>query len=89
MSYYLQYEPDLRKRYPTIPDKRRRIVRILAFVAALAVTGVIFRKHIAEFLIPGDPDITVPAFAQMVESIEAGESVGDSFLAFCKQIICR
>ena len=87
MSYYLQYEPNLRKRYPTIADKRRRIVRILVFFTALAVTGVIFRNHIADFLIPGDPDITVPAFAEMVDKIGAGESVGESFIEFCRQII--
>ena len=87
MGYYLQYEPNLKKRYPTKADKRRHIVRMLAFFAALAVTGVLFRNHIADFLIPGDPDITVPAFAQMVEEIGAGKSVSDSFLEFCRQIL--
>ena len=87
MSYYLQYEPKLRKRYPFVSDKRWRVVRTLAFFAALAVVGAIFRNKIADFLIPRDRAVTVPAFSEMVDSIGAGESVSDSFMDFCRKIL--
>ena len=87
MSYYLLYEPKLRKRYPSITDKRRRVVRTLAFLAVLAVAGVFFRDWIVDFIIPGDRAVTVPAFSEMVESIGAGESVSNSFMDFCRKIL--
>ncbi len=87
MSYYIQYDPKLKKRYPSMADKRRRILLSLAFFAALALIGALFRESIADFLIPGDRSVTVPAFSQMVERIGAGKSVGDSFMEFCRQII--
>ena len=87
MSYYIQYDPKLRKRYPSTADKRRRIILSLAFFAVVAVIGALFRESIANFLIPGDRSVTVPAFSQMLEQIGAGKSVGDSFMEFCRQIL--
>ena len=89
MSHYLQYEPKLRKRYPLIADKRRRFLRILFLFTVLAVAGIFFRERIADFLIPGDRSVTVPAFSEMVESIGAGESVRDSFMVFCRKILAN
>lgn len=89
MSYYIQYDPKLNRRYPSRADKRRRFLLAMGFFAVLAVIGALFRENIADFLIPGDRAVTVPAFSQMVEDIGAGKSVSESFLAFCKQIICR
>ena len=87
MSYYIQYDPKLKRRYPSIADKRRRIILSLAFFAVVAVIGALIRENIANFLIPGDRSVTVPAFSQMVDQIGAGESVSEAFFAFCRQII--
>lgn len=87
MSYYIQYDPKLKKRYPSVADKRRRVILSFVLFGVLTVTGVLIRDTIADFLVPGDRSVTVPAFAQLVEKIGAGESVSDSFLMFCRQIL--
>ena len=89
MSYCVDYNPEMKKRYPTYIKVRRKVpVRaLLLAVAVIIVCYGIFHSGLLRFLIPGDPAVTTAAFSGMVEDVGAGESVRQAFLNFCKEII--
>ena len=89
MSYYVEYNPELRKRYP-ITEKATNQKLIRRFIyAAVAVVGFycVVQSGLAKLLLPGDPDATISAFSEMVTDVKSGNGVGDALLAFCKYII--
>lgn len=89
MSYRVDYNPEMKNRYPTFIKIRKKLpIRplLLSAVAIAACYGV-FRSGVLRFLIPGDPAVTTAAFSGMVDDIGAGESVRQAFLTFCKEII--
>lgn len=89
MSYRVDYNPEMEKRYPTLPKFRKKLpVRpLLLTVVVVAVIYGIFNSGVLRLLIPGDPAVTTAAFSGMVDDIGAGESVREAFLTFCKEII--
>lgn len=89
MSYCVDYNPEMKKRYPTYTKVRRKVsVRsLLLAVAVIVVCYGIFRSGLLRFFIPGDPAVTTAALSGMVDDIGAGESVRQAFLTFCKEII--
>ena len=89
MSYRVDYNPEMKNRYPNfVKIKRKLPVRpILLSVAAVAIIYGIVSSGLLRFLIPGEPAVTTAAFNGMMEDIGAGESVRQAFLAFCKEII--
>ena len=89
MSYRVDYNPEMKNRYPsTFRVKKKLPMRlILISVAAMAVCGCILFSGVLRFLIPGDAAVTTAAFSGMVDDIGAGESVRQAFLTFCREII--
>lgn len=89
MSYRVDYDPEMKNRYPSyIRIKRKLSVRpLLLFVAVIAACYGIFRSGLLRHFIPGDPAVTTAAFSGMMDDIGAGESVRQAFLEFCKEII--
>ena len=89
MSYRVDYNPEMKNRYPSIIKIKKKLPLrpILLSVTAIAVCYGIFRSGVLQFLIPGDPAVTTAAFSGMVDDIGAGESVRQAFLSFCKEII--
>lgn len=89
MSYCVDYNPEMKKRYPAYIKVRRKVpVRaLLLAVAVIIVCYGIFYSGLLRLLIPGDPAVTTAAFSGMVEDVVAGESVRQAFLEFCKEII--
>ena len=89
MSYRVDYNPEMKKRYPTFIKIRKKlpIRQLLLSVIAIAACYGIIRSGVLRLLIPGDPVVTTAAFTGMVEDIGAGESVRQAFLTFCKEII--
>ena len=89
MSYSVNYNPELKDRYPSAENPGRKFsVKLLLWCAAIAVLLlVVSRGEVLRICLPGEPDVTADAFSAMVEQIGAGESVQEAFVDFCKEII--
>lgn len=89
MSYRVDYNPQMKNRYPSFIKKRRKVpVRpLLIAITAIAISYSIYRSDLLHYLIPGDTAVTTAAFSEMVDNIEAGKNVRQAFLGFCKEII--
>lgn len=89
MSYRVDYNPEMKNRYPSKIKIRKKLpVRpILLAVVGVTVIWGICSSGILRFLIPGDEAVTTAAFSGMVDEIGAGESVRQAFINFCKEII--
>ena len=89
MGYNIEYNPDEKFRYPTKVNKGRgRLVKATLLATVLFVTGfVVVKTGAYEWLIPGDPDVTVPAFSEMITDFSSGVSVKEAVINFCREII--
>lgn len=89
MSYRVDYNPEMKNRYPSVSKIRKKLPikpLLWSVVAVTAVYGII-SSGVLRWFIPGDPAVTTAAFSGMVEEIGAGEPVREAFLTFCKEII--
>ena len=89
MSYRVDYNPEMKNRYPTFIRIRKKVpIRPLFFaVIAITICYGVYRSDLLHYLIPGDPAVTTAAFTGMMDDIGTGESVRRAFLNFCKEII--
>lgn len=89
MSYSLQYDLHMQNRYPKVVKSQRKpsMKLILSLICAAAAGYLIFASGAARYLIPGDPNVTSQAFADLVEEIGAGEPVREVFFEFCREIV--
>lgn len=88
MSYSIEYNPELKKRYPAIKNYRKKpqlLVLVLLLISVVTYTFIHF--NIIQYIIPGDTEATIAAFSTMVDKIGGGDTVGDAFFAFCRDII--
>ena len=89
MSYVVEYNPELRKRYPTkqfkFPKSGIKIILTLLFAVVAGYAAI--HVNLFHYLIPGDSTVTAQAFSAMVEQIGAGEPVSACISDFCKEII--
>lgn len=89
MSYHVEYNPELRKRYPVTkkpPDQKLVKKLIFAILAVVIIYGTV-RSGLAKMLLPGDPDATISAFSAMVTDVKSGDGVREAWIAFCRNII--
>lgn len=89
MSYYVEYSPEQAKRYPL---KRKvnykHAYRIMAGILLSCVLMYCFSvEKVRQFLIPGDPDTTIMATAELFENIQNGAEWADAFADFCQTVI--
>ena len=89
MSYCVEYNPELKNRYPELKKPRMKLPvgALFCSVAVIAALYVIGTSGALRYLIPGDPDVTTAALETLVNEIGAGESVREAFVDFCKEII--
>ena len=89
MSYFVEYNPELKERYPVATKAERKLsVRPLVWGAvAIGALYIIASSGVLRCLIPGDPDVTTAAFSNLVNEIGDGEPVREAFVNFCKEII--
>ncbi len=88
MSYHVEYNPELGKRYPSIPKQRRKpAAAIMLLLAVVIASYAFFQNGLIRYLIPGDPEVTTAAFSTLVERIGEGDSVRESLVGFCQEII--
>ncbi len=89
MSYHVEYNPEFRKRYPAIKKQPNlKLVKRLIFVTLAVVMfyGAVWSGW-AKSLLPGDPDVTISAFSDMVTDVKSGDGVKEAWIAFCRNII--
>lgn len=89
MSYYIEYTPELAKRYPSKKRKNYNAPwRIIAGISltVLLIYGLSIQK-VREFLIPGDSDTTIRATAELFENVQDGVRWTDAFAAFCETVV--
>ena len=87
MAYKIQYTPQDERRYPPFKQRSQKNKRwvwplLILALAALWITG----NGLPDFLIPGDPDITRAAAAEMVSLVKEGVAVQDAVVVFCQEI---
>ena len=89
MSYFLEYNPELRNQYPPVRRKKTNIpVKYLLYALGAAVIGyVLIGIGWVQYLIPGDPQVTSEALEQLLQQIGTGESVGVAVQTFFTSVI--
>ena len=90
MGYRIEYNGAVLKRKKIrLPRKKRE--GIMMGVAAVLATAFLLwpsgRRCIRDFLLPGDEEVTTAALNGLVESLSAGEPVGEAVHTFCVEII--
>ncbi len=90
MSYQIQYDPHLSKKYPRRYRQKRksRFLRltVILLILFLAV-GIIGREGLPQFLLPGDAAVTSGALDTMIRDLQNGEQFEEAITAFCVEII--
>ncbi len=88
MAYVIHYRSRGKKKYP------RRILNIKNQITLLFCVGVLIvvigiTAHHGGFLwmVPGDPDVTAPAFTEFMNALSDGDSFEDAVTAFCREVI--
>ena len=91
MSYCLEYNPELGKQYPPVRKNRRTFPVSYLFIGlgVMVLCYVLIGLGWMRYLIPGDPQVTVTAWKEMVSHIGAGEPVGESVHTFFTYVIAH
>jgi len=88
MAYKIQYTPEDNVRYPLY--KTRSPIKWGRGIAAAAIllAGLWFNRHgVPDVLIPGDPQITKTAAAELIRHMREGAPVEEAVTTFCRQIL--
>ncbi len=85
--YRIEYGKDSKRKMSRFPKGTAFLVLIcvVALVAALEFTGI--RQTLWNRMIPGDAQVTAAAIDGLVADIQAGQSPGNAFTAFCREIL--
>ena len=89
MSYSVEYNPELRKTYPTRKRKLQNLP-IKSIAITMGIMIALYAVHtlgILRLIIPGDPAVTTGAFSTMVEDVRSGQTVSDAVFSFCRNIV--
>ena len=87
MAYKVQYGASRHDKVSRGVALRRWVPLVLAVVLLLG--GFLLMRQGASFdwLLPGDPRVTAVALEELRENLRAGEPLGESVTAFCREII--
>lgn len=88
MSYSVNYNPELRKKYPKNNIRRKFPVKQTAvIVVILLCVSILAHSGLEMLLLPGNPDVTASALSTLTEKISNGEPIKDAVYCFCEEII--
>lgn len=91
MGYRIDYGQPSDRKYPLPSGKSRLPALISAALALFALLTNLYwpagREALKALLIPGDADITLEAFSEMLNTVREGEDVQDAVAAFCREIL--
>ena len=89
MSYTVEYNPELRKTYPSKKQKTLRFPK-KPLVITLGILVALYAAHklgVLQLMIPGDPAVTTGAFTTMVDDVRSGQTVSDAVFSFFRNVI--
>ncbi len=85
MGYKYSYQTVGKRRYPmTKPLPRWTVFAVVTAVCFLAIT---IYNGSANWLLPGDPEVTESAIKEMIARLSDGEAFGEAVTAFCREIV--
>ena len=88
MSYIIQYNPDLNKKYPKQRIHKQLPTKQLVIFFVICVVAYMFAHYgWYKFLLPGDVDVTAAALSALIDRIGEGASVKEAVYSFCEDII--
>ena len=88
MAYKITYSPETAYLYPQGKKEKRNITGKW-ITAAFLIAGLLWIRlnGIADFLIPGNPEVTKEAASVFMEDLQEGVRVHDAVTTFCKTIL--
>ena len=88
MSYCIEYNPELKRKYPKVKFHRQIPTKKIIFLLIFFISAyLLLESKVYRYLIPGDPDTTIAAFSAMVDQVGDGEPMKDAVRSFCEEII--
>ena len=88
MSYSIQYNPELTKKYPKPKIYKHIPVKHIILLAIVFASTYIFAYNgWLRIFLPGNPDVTASAFSTLVEQVVDGTPFKDAVYDFCEEII--
>lgn len=89
MSYYVEYNPELKSQYPSITKREKKLpVKGILLLLLVAVAGyMLLSSGVLQFFVPGDPEVTTTAFSDLVERVGTGEPVREAVRTFFQEVI--
>lgn len=88
MSYCIEYNPELKRKYPRYKIKRPIPMKKLFYLTVIFVASyLLLQSKVYRYFLPGNPDVTISAFSTMVEQVGDGASMTDAVRTFCEEII--
>lgn len=90
MGYRVEYETVRKVR--RMEQKTARLPAMIgaALVLFLILVGIFWpegKETLRNFLIPGDPAVTVAALEELAEELETGAPLGEALDNFCRSIV--
>ena len=88
MSYSVQYNPELHKKYPTSKKQRNIPVKqIVILVVCFTLAYIIAQNKLYKLFLPGNPDVTTSALVNFTQKVGGGESFKEAVYCFCEEVI--
>ena len=91
MAYSIQYDPELKDKYPNKRKKstaKEYVLALLLFVAiAFMMITTDIRTLLKGLVLPGDPERTEAALVTFTNNVQKGEGVRESLTAFCMELL--
>lgn len=90
MGYCIQYTQGIALKTELQESKHTRKGRIQICILLMVIVFFLVAASMgmtAEFLIPGDREVTKAAFIELVQDVENGENVKTAITTFCKEVI--
>ena len=91
MAYQIVYDPEYKRKYPAGRNKKP-VAQYIAAISLLAAIVLLLcyppiNAMLKNFLVPGDQEQTISATKELIASLKAGNTVGESLMVFCMEII--
>lgn len=87
MSYKILYDPKLTRKFPHHRGLSSVSKWTAIIIAVVLATVIITRKPMNEKRLSHNLEVTSAAFADMIEDLNAGETMMEAFSDFCVKII--
>ena len=88
MSYTIQYNPELKKKYPKKIKYNQLSSKNVLILIVIFVSAYIFAHNgWLNFLLPGDTAVTSAALSQLIEGVGEGRPIKEAVYSFCEEVI--